>query len=321
MAARAAMSEGTPSDDAAQASIDLPATPPEVWRLLVDRSTWWPDLEFDAVAGSPLRETWTDGGRTFEATGRVLAVDAPTRLSFEWTEPGWSGFLTVTVTVSSASAEGAEVIIVEQGFAEIAGMTGGGPWAVVNNAGYAQSGAVEDVSDEQVRAQLETNVVAPMRIARLVLPAMKSRGEGRIVNISSVAGRTSQPLMGWYCASKHALEAVTDALRMEVEPDGVRVVGRGGQRVDDAEHRGQVREVVVAPVRLAPGRHQRRPLRAGGRGVADQPRPRVEGDQLAAHRAPQVRTASSARARAAVTSSETGTRSPGPCARCRSPGP
>lgn len=113
------MSEGTPSDDAAQASIDLPATPPEVWRLLVDRSTWWPDLEFDAVAGSPLRETWTDGGRTFEATGRVLAVDSPTRLSFEWTEPGWSGFLTVTVTVSSASAEGAEVIIVEQGFAEI----------------------------------------------------------------------------------------------------------------------------------------------------------------------------------------------------------
>jgi NAD(P)-dependent dehydrogenase (short-subunit alcohol dehydrogenase family) len=112
----------------------------------------------------------------------------------------------------------------EQGFAEIAARTDGGPWAVVNNAGYAQSGAVEDVSDEQVRAQLETNVVAPMRIARLVLPTMKARGEGRIVNISSVAGRTSQPLFGWYCASKHALEAVTDALRMEVEPDGVRVV-------------------------------------------------------------------------------------------------
>jgi NAD(P)-dependent dehydrogenase (short-subunit alcohol dehydrogenase family) len=97
-------------------------------------------------------------------------------------------------------------------------------WAVVNNAGYAQSGAVEDVTDEQARAQLETNVVAPMRIARLVLPGMRARGEGRIVNVSSVAGRMSTPLMGWYCASKHALEAVTDALRMEVEPDGVRVV-------------------------------------------------------------------------------------------------
>ena len=100
----------------------------------------------------------------------------------------------------------------------------GGLWAVVNNAGYAQSGAVEDVDDQAARAQLETNVIAPMRIARLVLPGMRERGEGRIVNVSSVAGRLSTPLMGWYCASKHALEAVTDALRMEVEADGVRVV-------------------------------------------------------------------------------------------------
>jgi NAD(P)-dependent dehydrogenase (short-subunit alcohol dehydrogenase family) len=107
---------------------------------------------------------------------------------------------------------------------EVATLTDGGPWALVNNAGFAQSGAVEDVSDEQARAQLETNVVAPIRLARLVLPGMRERGEGRIVNISSVAGRLSTPLMGWYCASKHALEAVTDALRMEVEADGVRVV-------------------------------------------------------------------------------------------------
>ncbi len=110
------------------------------------------------------------------------------------------------------------------GLEHVATLTGGGPWALVNNAGYAQAGSVEDVSDEQARAQLETNVVAPMRLARLVLPGMKERGEGRIVNISSVAGRLSNPLMGWYCASKHALEAVSDALRMEVEADGVRVV-------------------------------------------------------------------------------------------------
>src|SRR5439155_23686294 len=95
--------------------------------------------------------------------------------------------------------------------------------ALVNNAGFAQSGAVEDVSSDLVRKQLETNVVAPMRLARLVLPGMRERGEGRIVNISSIAGRLSIPLMGWYAASKHALEAVTDALRVEVEADGVRV--------------------------------------------------------------------------------------------------
>lgn len=109
------------------------------------------------------------------------------------------------------------------GIARIDSMTGG-LWGLVNNAGYAQFGAVEDVADELVRRQLETNVVAPIRLARLVLPGMRERGEGRIVNISSVVGRLSTPLVGWYSASKHALEAVTDALRMEVEGDGVRVV-------------------------------------------------------------------------------------------------
>jgi NAD(P)-dependent dehydrogenase (short-subunit alcohol dehydrogenase family) len=106
--------------------------------------------------------------------------------------------------------------------AEVEELTGG-LHALVNNAGFARSGAVEDIDDDQVRAQLETNVVAPMRLARLVLPGMRERGEGRIVNVSSVAGRLSTPLLGWYCASKHALEAVTDALRMEVEGDGVKV--------------------------------------------------------------------------------------------------
>ena len=138
------------------------------------------------------------------------------------------------VLLGAAEAAGAHVRTVvldvddagstEAGFAQVAEMTDGGPWAVVNNAGYAQAGAIEDISDEQVRAQLETNLVAPARIARLVLPGMRERGEGRIVNVSSVAGRLSTPLMGWYCASKHALEAMTDALRMEVEADGVRVV-------------------------------------------------------------------------------------------------
>jgi NAD(P)-dependent dehydrogenase (short-subunit alcohol dehydrogenase family) len=106
--------------------------------------------------------------------------------------------------------------------AEVEDLTGGLS-ALVNNAGFAQSGAVEDVDDDLVRAQLETNLVAPIRLARLVLPAMRERGDGRIVNISSIAGRLTTPLMGWYCASKHALEAATDALRMEVEGDGIKV--------------------------------------------------------------------------------------------------
>jgi NAD(P)-dependent dehydrogenase (short-subunit alcohol dehydrogenase family) len=137
-------------------------------------------------------------------------------------------------TVRAAAAErGAVVRTVEcdltddeqtrAAFLEIAAMTGGGPWGVVNNAGFGQPGAVEDVTDAEARAQLEVNLLAPARVARLVLPGMRERGEGRIVNVSSIAGRVTFPLMGWYHASKHALEALTDCLRMEVAPFGVRV--------------------------------------------------------------------------------------------------
>ncbi len=128
------------------------------------------------------------------------------------------------VAVDTVICDVADAGSTERAFAEIADRTGGGPWAVVNNAGYAQSGAIEDVGDEAVHEQLEVNLVAPMRIARLVLPAMRARGDGRIVNVSSIAGRLAAPLTGWYCASKHGLEAASDALRMEVAPFGVAVI-------------------------------------------------------------------------------------------------
>jgi NAD(P)-dependent dehydrogenase (short-subunit alcohol dehydrogenase family) len=128
-----------------------------------------------------------------------------------------------SLDVRSVLLDVADAESTAKGFAEIDAMTDGGPWAVVNNAGLAQAGAVEDVDDDNVRYQLEVNLVAPARIARLVLPGMRERGDGRIVNISSIAGRMSLPLMGWYCASKHGLEAMTDALRMEVAASGVKV--------------------------------------------------------------------------------------------------
>lgn len=127
------------------------------------------------------------------------------------------------VTVAPVVCDVGDAESCGKGFAVIARDTAGGPWAVVNNAGYAQAGAVEDVTDEQARAQLEVNLVAPARVARLVLPAMRERGDGRIVNVSSIAGRVSAPMLGWYAASKHGLEALTDALRVEVAPFGVTV--------------------------------------------------------------------------------------------------
>ena len=126
---------------------------------------------------------------------------------------------TVTGIVSDVS----DAESCEKGFTEIAERTGGGPYAVINNAGTAQAGAIEDVSDDLVHQQLEINLVAPARVARLVLPYMREQRSGHIINISSIAGRMSLPMMGWYCASKHGLEAMTDALRVETAPFGVKV--------------------------------------------------------------------------------------------------
>jgi NAD(P)-dependent dehydrogenase (short-subunit alcohol dehydrogenase family) len=98
------------------------------------------------------------------------------------------------------------------------------PFGIVNNAGYPITGAVEEVSDEDARAALEVMVVAPMRLARLAVPHMRDQGEGRIVNVSSIAGLATLPLVGWYHACKHALEALSDALRMEVAAAGIKVM-------------------------------------------------------------------------------------------------
>ena len=98
------------------------------------------------------------------------------------------------------------------------------PWGLVNNAGYSGVGAIEDVTDEEARLQLETMVVAPMRLARLALPHMRAAGQGRIVNVSSIYGVTTTPFSGWYQASKHALEATSDALRVEIARDGIKVI-------------------------------------------------------------------------------------------------
>lgn len=94
---------------------------------------------------------------------------------------------------------------------------------LVNNAGYSVFGAVEDVPVEVARRQLEVNVLGLSRMSQLVLPHMRAAGSGRIINIASVAGHVSEPLGGWYHASKYAVEALSDAMRMELAPHGVRV--------------------------------------------------------------------------------------------------
>jgi NAD(P)-dependent dehydrogenase (short-subunit alcohol dehydrogenase family) len=101
---------------------------------------------------------------------------------------------------------------------------GGSIGALVNNAGYSQSGALETIPMDSVRRQFETNVFGLLRMCQLVLPGMRKEGEGRIVNISSMGGKLVFPGGGVYHATKHSVEALSDALRFEVGGFGIHVV-------------------------------------------------------------------------------------------------
>jgi NAD(P)-dependent dehydrogenase (short-subunit alcohol dehydrogenase family) len=95
---------------------------------------------------------------------------------------------------------------------------------LVNNAGYSQSGAIETVPMEAVRRQFETNVFGLVRLTQLVLPRMREQRWGKIVNVGSMGGRLSFPGGGHYHATKHALEAISDALRFELRGFGIDVI-------------------------------------------------------------------------------------------------
>ena len=103
--------------------------------------------------------------------------------------------------------------------------TAAGPVAVlVNNAGYGLYGPVEQLPMDEIRRQFETNFFGLVRLTQLVLPGMRSRGKGRILNVSSMGGRITLPGGAFYHASKYAVEALSDALRMEVAQFGIDVV-------------------------------------------------------------------------------------------------
>lgn len=95
---------------------------------------------------------------------------------------------------------------------------------LVNNAGYGYFGAIENVSMEEARKQLEVNVFGLARLTQLVIPHMRQQGSGRIVNLASIAGKLALYFGGWYHVSKFAVEGFSDALRMELKPFGIDVV-------------------------------------------------------------------------------------------------
>ncbi|UQX88851.1 oxidoreductase [Jatrophihabitans telluris] len=122
--------------------------------------------------------------------------------------------LALDVTSEESMTGAVDRVLAEQGRIDV----------LVNNAGYGQYGPIEQIPIEQVRQQFETNVFGLVRLTQLVLPGMRQRRHGRIVNVSSMGGRTTLPGGGIYHASKYAVEAVSNALRLEVRPFGVQVV-------------------------------------------------------------------------------------------------
>jgi NAD(P)-dependent dehydrogenase (short-subunit alcohol dehydrogenase family) len=121
--------------------------------------------------------------------------------------------LALDVTSEASMVAAVSLVEAEHGHVEV----------LVNNAGYALQGPVEETSLDAVRAQFETNVFGLTRLCQLVLPGMRAARSGRIINIGSMGGRFTFPGGGFYHASKHAVEAVSDALRLEVAPFGVHV--------------------------------------------------------------------------------------------------
>lgn len=122
--------------------------------------------------------------------------------------------LSMDVTDEASMKKGVDTIIKEQNRIDV----------LINNAGFGSYGAIEDVPLADARYQLEVNVFGAARLIQLVLPHMRKHHYGRILNISSIGGKITTPLGGWYHASKFALEGLSDSLRNEVKQFGIDVV-------------------------------------------------------------------------------------------------
>ncbi len=112
---------------------------------------------------------------------------------------------------------------VEDAVEEVMTLSLGRLGAVVNNAGVAQFGAVEDLTRESMRRQFEVNTFGAQDLTNRLIPFFRRNGSGRIVNVSSVYGRVTAPMVGCYCASKYAMEAFSDAMRIELMAERIAV--------------------------------------------------------------------------------------------------
>lgn len=157
--------------------------------------------------GFDTAQTLARQGHRVYAAARRLELMEPLRADGVTT-------LRLDVTDEQSSADAVQAVLDAEGRIDV----------LVNNAGFGYFGAVENVTEAEARRQLEVNVFGLARLCRLVLPSMRKQGSGRIINISSMAGKVVIYFGGWYHVSKYSVEALSDALRMEVQPFGIDVV-------------------------------------------------------------------------------------------------
>lgn len=169
--------------------------------------------------------------RTVVVTGCSSGVGRATARTF--LDAGWTVYATSRDAddlggLADSGASTAELDVTDDGDVErVVGRVreeAGGVDALVNNAGYGQFGPLEDVSTDEVVEQFDVNTFGPHRLVRAVVPGMRERGRGRVVNVTAGANRLSLAGMGAYTGSKLALESMSDALRAELAASGVDVV-------------------------------------------------------------------------------------------------
>jgi NAD(P)-dependent dehydrogenase (short-subunit alcohol dehydrogenase family) len=173
----------------------------------------------------------SDPSRAVLITGCSSGIGAAT--ASRLAKAGWPVYATArrSETLAALEADGCRTLALDvvdeasrQAAVDAVVAAEGAVGVLINNAGYSQSGAVESVPDDRVRAQFETNVFGPLALCRLVLPGMREQGWGKIVQLSSMGGKFTFPGGGLYHATKHAVEAISDALRFEVRSFGVDVI-------------------------------------------------------------------------------------------------
>lgn len=152
--------------------------------------------------------------RMLLAKGNVVYAAARRIERMKGLEESGARLIRMDVTDESSMKDAVERILAEQGRLDV----------LVNNAGYGYYGALENVSLDEARKQFEVNVFGLARLSQLVLPAMRGRRDGRIINVASMAGHFCEPHGDWYHATKYAVVALTECLRQEVRKFGVKVI-------------------------------------------------------------------------------------------------